>query len=147
MSRYLKIEIGIAAAALLVLMVFGIARDGHAQEAPADPLPAPTEPEPAPPQYETHGAYQSGTITYEFDVPHTDDASLAAYIKKLESAAVSVVRKRSKLSLADARAFLRKSDGTTNISLCFDYLAIDALEKLKVVKVVGGTVQRDRAVN
>jgi hypothetical protein len=137
-----KIEAGIALA-LCVVLALMLSCQARAEDQQA------TEP-----QYETHGEYNSG-LTFEADVGPQVATGLsqeeldavvkarAAAIKKLETKAVSIVSKESKITAAEDRAYLRKDvpPGQVDVRKCMAYVALAALRKETVFKLVGGDIE------
>ena len=110
------------------------------------------------------GRVQRSTLRVEAEVwpPNATAEEIAAAIKKLESAAVAVIRKKGKPhvdgtppSLAEARAMLRVQVGTdvagkpvykTDLQLCLDWLLIGQMDKITAAHVNGTVIEAGHPV-
>lgn len=95
----------------------------QAQDLPSTPAPS------IPLEYLTT---QRLEITIQSEVPS---------VPKLKAKAISILRTRFGLSLAEAQEKLTLN-GMTNVSLCNEYLIIDALAKVSQVKITANRQQR-----
>ena len=80
--------------------------------------------------YTVFGPEHTSQLTVESNVPD---------IAKLEAKAVDILRTKSGLTLAEARAKVR-IDGKTDVARCLEYVIMDALQKITQAEVVGITV-------